>query len=203
VVVTVEHGRAHHSGLATVHQTVCLPVDHRTIVDGIPVTNVARTLVDSAKVARRGRVEQALEDALGRRLVSLPELGRCFGLLARPGRPGVELMSTLLDDRGPGYVPAASELERLLFAAIPPGAVRQYHLDGVGRVDGAYVPQRVLVEGDGRLWHTRVRDFERDRRRDREAVRAGWRPLRFTAEDLRYDCAGVWQTVADTLALAA
>jgi very-short-patch-repair endonuclease len=38
----------------------------------------------------------------------------------------------------------------------------------------------MVVEGDGRAWHTRVEDFERDRRRDQEAAAAGLLTLRFT-----------------------
>ncbi len=52
--------------------------------------------------------------------------------------------------------------------------------DGVGRVDFAYPHERLLVEVDGRRWHSRDQAFDHDRRRDQEAVMAGWRVLRFT-----------------------
>lgn len=41
-----------------------------------------------------------------------------------------------------------------------------------------------IVEADGRSWHARVADFERDRRRDHRAQRIGWGTSRFTGADV-------------------
>jgi very-short-patch-repair endonuclease len=38
----------------------------------------------------------------------------------------------------------------------------------------------LIIEVDGRRWHTRVRDFERDLWRTNQAVAHGYRVLRFT-----------------------
>lgn len=43
---------------------------------------------------------------------------------------------------------------------------------------------RLVVEADGRRWHTRVADFERDRARDVEALRHGHVVARFTWSQL-------------------
>ena len=51
---------------------------------------------------------------------------------------------------------------------------------GKQRVDGLIPEWSIVVEGDGRAWHTRVEDFERDRRRDAEAAAHGLLTLRFT-----------------------
>src|SRR3546814_9697878 len=51
---------------------------------------------------------------------------------------------------------------------------------GARRVDGLVESWRLVVEADGRAWHERVRDFERDRRRDAEVAAAGLQTLRFT-----------------------
>ena len=51
---------------------------------------------------------------------------------------------------------------------------------GPRRVDGLVERWRIVLEGDGRAWHTRVDDFERDRRRDQAAAAAGYLTLRFT-----------------------
>lgn len=63
------------------------------------------------------------------------------------------------------------------------------------RVDAtvdAYLPSwRLIVEGDGRRWHTRRADMERDRLRDNEATAHGFAVLRFTYEmlrDARHSC---------------
>ncbi len=44
---------------------------------------------------------------------------------------------------------------------------------------------RRIVEGDGRSWHARVADFERDRARDHEAQRIGIEVSRFTMDQIR------------------
>jgi very-short-patch-repair endonuclease len=69
-----------------------------------------------------------------------------------------------------------------------PGWTREYELplDGVpARVD-FYVPAaRVVIEADGRNWHTRCQDFESDRRRDNALAARGIQILRFTYEMLK------------------
>ena len=45
----------------------------------------------------------------------------------------------------------------------------------------------LVIEADGRAWHTRVEDFERDRRRDAEAAAAGYLTLRFTHHQLTHE----------------
>jgi very-short-patch-repair endonuclease len=44
---------------------------------------------------------------------------------------------------------------------------------------------RLIIEADGRRWHTRVQDFDKDRWRDNEAVAHGYRVLHFTWVHLR------------------
>ena len=48
------------------------------------------------------------------------------------------------------------------------------------RVDGLIEPWKVVLEADGRRWHTRVVDFERDHDRDLTALRHGYVVARFT-----------------------
>jgi very-short-patch-repair endonuclease len=100
----------------------------------------------------------------------------------------------LLESRGEsGFVPATSQLERWLrlmlgdaasgefvFEASPP-----WWPDGEGRVDAYCAPRRLIVEADGRRWHTREADFVQDRRRDNLAAAHGHAVLRFTFIDLR------------------
>jgi very-short-patch-repair endonuclease len=55
----------------------------------------------------------------------------------------------------------------------------------------------MLLEADGRRWHTRVRDIRRDHERDSEAARVGWVTLRFVYEQLVSAPDDVAATVAD------
>jgi very-short-patch-repair endonuclease len=51
-----------------------------------------------------------------------------------------------------------------------------------GVVDAAYLDARVVIEADGRTYHSRLRDMRRDRERDAQVVQAvsarRWVPLR-------------------------
>jgi very-short-patch-repair endonuclease len=134
------------------------------------------------------QTERALDNCLSARLISLTDLGALTEELARPGRPGMAVMRALLAARGEGYVAPASELEarflRLVRAAGLPEPVRQHDVgDGqgwAGRADYAYPEIRLLIELDSRRHHMSKLDFEADRARDNRRVAAGWRPVRFT-----------------------
>lgn len=101
-------------------------------------------------------------------------------------------------------------MEALLFAVLRAGGlpdpVRQHPLPaltGRGRVDAAYPAAHLIVEADGRRWHTRVDDFARDRQRDIEAGLLGWRVVRLVWADLVDRPTWVQQVVAGYLQRAA
>jgi hypothetical protein len=52
------------------------------------------------------------------------------------------------------------------------------------RVDFARPEDRLLIELDGRLWHTSASDRERDRAKDERAAAQGWRTERITWIDI-------------------
>ncbi|MDN4478586.1 DUF559 domain-containing protein [Demequina sp. SYSU T00039] len=56
----------------------------------------------------------------------------------------------------------------------------QVSIEGVGRVDFV-VRKRVIVETDGREYHSDPARFTEDRRRDRAAILLGFQPLRYPA----------------------
>ncbi len=63
------------------------------------------------------------------------------------------------------------------------------------RVD-AHIPSwRLIVEADGRAWHTRRADFDRDRRRDHIALAHGHRTVRFTHGQLVHEADYVRRTL--------
>jgi very-short-patch-repair endonuclease len=51
-------------------------------------------------------------------------------------------------------------------------------------VDAVWPEHRLIVEVDGWGFHRSKRSFAEDRRRDRNLVRAGWRVVRFTGDDV-------------------
>src|SRR5205823_3359872 len=86
---------------------------------GIPVTNAPRTLLDLCACVREERMQQVIDDALRKGLVSLELLRRT--VQTSSGCKGVTVLRRLVDQRSPGYQPSASELQaatrRLLIRA--------------------------------------------------------------------------------------
>jgi hypothetical protein len=93
------------------HQS-SLPDDERTVVDGIPVTTVPRTILDLAAVGSRRQVERALNEVEVQGLtdpLSVPDL------LARyPRRRGTAVLRDLLDEGAEAGGVTRNDFEELL-----------------------------------------------------------------------------------------
>ena len=55
------------------------------------------------------------------------------------------------------------------------------------RRDFVWRDRRLVVEVDGYAYHSSRRAMRRDHLRDRRLVTAGWRPARFTYEDVAFE----------------
>lgn len=208
-VFTVPHSGYHRIEATTVHQISDLTRDSCVEIAGLAVTNVARTLTDLVAVTRVGRLAAALDDAvITQRRTSYGAVAREVAGIARRGKPHLGLLVALLDARGPGTVPPQSELERCLFRLLAdfglPEPRRQFAFPGQvfthGCVDAAYPAAKLILEADGRRWHTRIQDLARDHHRDAEASRAGWATLRLLYETITDEPDWTATLVADTLA---
>lgn len=166
-----------------------LPADETTEVDGIPVTTVARTILDLAAVDDRHRVERAMEQAEALRLADTTPLA---ALAARyPGRRGTAVLKAIIgkDSRAAGITRSHLEDRFLRFLAErglpPPDPNAWLHL-GEDWIEGDCVwpEQRLVVELDSWQYHATKAAFRRDRARDRRLQLAGWVPIRVTAWDV-------------------
>lgn len=211
VCVTVRHAKTRVIGSAEIHQSRRLYGEHVTEVDGLPVTTVARTIIDLAAHYRRGRLEIALDNALAARRVTLDLMCATFDDLASRGRKGTRLMRTLLADRAPGYVAPASVLESLFLRLLRNGGLPRPVLqfphpnpafEGMF-VDAAYPERRILIELDSRRWHDRSRDHERDRERDVAALNVRWKPYRYTYRQVTEQGDWVLDTIRQARRIAA
>jgi very-short-patch-repair endonuclease len=209
ITLTVPHGAHPRVAGAVVHQIDDLRVGDVSRTDGLPVSNPARAVVEVAATVGRRHLGRVLDDLVFDRRTTYDAVAVALARVARPGKPGVAALAATLDERSEQAVPAASELERALFAALVAGGLpapaAQRALPGrgavVGLVDGAYDDCRLIIEADGRRWHTRVEDLRRDHERDAEAARAGWQTLRFLYEQITRDPDGVCAVVADVRAV--
>ncbi len=144
VVLTVDHGdhqRTRHD--VTVHQSTDPRECDRTVVGGLPVTTVARTLFDLAAVTRRPRFERALDYAHVSRRCAVGEVGAIYAERRRPGKRGMKRLGAVLAERGPGHVPPASVLERRLLKALSGGGLPDPRRPGHDRADTTWSMQAV------------------------------------------------------------
>jgi len=182
-----------------------------TTVRGFRVTTIPQTLFDLAARVPPWVLERAMDDAIAAGRLALADLEERLAFYRGSRRHGMVLVRALiLERREDGWTPPQSELEavaaRVLERACS-GWVRQFpapfRAPAGARVDFALPGERLIVEADGRRWHARVADFERDRWRDNEAAAAGWRVLRFTWVHLTATPDAVVDLVRRTLARAA
>jgi very-short-patch-repair endonuclease len=148
-----------------------------------------RTLVDLSHTDPDA-AEVALDAALRMGSVSLQVLNDYVDLAANQKVRGSAALRRLLSVRGDDEALSESEMESLYgrvtrIGSIPMG-VRQAPRDGVrkGRVDIWYPEQNLVVELDGRKWHSSRRELKRDKRYDNLLNVSGKRVLRLNWEDL-------------------
>ena len=209
VTLTVPHGSHARVAGAIVHQIDDLAPTHVTSMNGLPVSRVARAVVEVAATVGERRLGDIVDDVVWGRRASLLRVSACLRQVARPGKPGIARLARVLDARSDGPVPAGSDLEWSMFRALVAGGLpapaRQTPLPGrglaEGLVDASYSDARVILEADGRRWHTRIRDLAEDHVRDAEAARVGWETLRFVYEQIAEEPEEVCATVADVRAV--
>jgi hypothetical protein len=192
VELTVERRIAHPLAGAIVHRVSSMPPADVVVVDGIPVTNIARTLCDLGAVVSMDDVERALDDAL-RRGCSQRWIDETLARLDRPGPSGTGTLRRVLDlnDRR-GALPGSwleRVLERVLSHPELAGLVRQHEIrraDGslIARPDLALPDVRLGIEFHSDQWHFGPRRGRRDRKRDLAAARVGWQLAYLDASDL-------------------
>jgi very-short-patch-repair endonuclease len=206
IKLTLRHGTHPYVPGAIVHQLGDLAPRHiARHRSGLMVTTAARGIVDVSATVGERHLGHLVDDLIVARLVSLAQISCCLRDVTRRGKPGVRALGRVLDDRRDGYVPPHSELERKLFEVLAAGGLprprRQVPLPGRGAIEGvvdaAYPDVRLVIEADGRRWHTRVRDLARDHLRDAEAARVGWQTLRLLYEQIVGDPHETCATVHD------
>jgi very-short-patch-repair endonuclease len=171
-------------------------VDEQTLVEGIPVTSVSRTLFDLAALSSRRQMERMLNEAKVLELtdrLSLPDLFERY-----PRRRGSALLRELLADEATLRGVTRSELEERFVSFVDASGLPQPRLNAdlsvygrFFRVDCLWAEQRLIVELDGRASHGTGRAFERDRERDRLLLTDGWRVVRVTWRQLHDDPAAL------------
>jgi very-short-patch-repair endonuclease len=184
IEVTAARGRKPRSGV-TVHRPRAIHPDDRATRENIPVTSVARTLIDLADVLDDRRLQRAINEAELRNLFNLVALDRARA--RTENRRGRGRLERVLVDYREERDWTRSEGERRLLALCErhglPKPSANTTVAGY-EVDAHWADAAVVIEFDGVATHGTTRAFHEDRRRDRALAAAGQLVARVTARDL-------------------
>ena len=114
--------------------------------------------------------------------------------LTTPSRTIVDLAATLQGRALRETVERAQDLRRMFLALARKARLPQpaSNLEIAGRSrDFAWPDRRLVVETDGYRYHSARQAKRRDNRRDRQLTALGWRPVRFTYEEIAFEPAEV------------
>ncbi len=210
-VIMVPIGSNARSEIADVVQAKRFDSVARTRVSGFEATTVAETLLVLARTLPESRVEAVFDDALLSKKMRLSELEVPLAREVASRAKGLSLIRRLVAERHPlapsldsTYLEAM--LEMVLSGASLPPWTREYRFRIRGaspRVDVFIPAWSLVVEADGRNWHARRSDFEKDRKRDNSLATKGIQVLRFTYEMLESDPGGCLDTIIRTGSLRA
>lgn len=168
-----------------------------TVVDGIPVTTVARSIVDLARMAGRRTAVTAADAALYGNLCTVDELEDVLDAVA--GRPGVRRAREWLDlCDGRSESPGETWTRLVLGDAGWDTSALQisiYNERGrfIGRADGGYPELGIFWEFDGKTKYGKLLKpgenaldvILREKGRESDMVELNWLPIRIITPDLR------------------
>jgi hypothetical protein len=173
-------------------------------VDGMRATTPLRTALDLAATATLAEalvvLDAVLRTGVLRRSQLSAALGAAGGSRTRSGRR--QQAAVWKAD------PRRASPPESVFAALvdearlpPPQPQFSVVVDGefLGRVDFAWLKQRLVVEIDGFAYHSAPDDFQHDHDRFNEFTKAGWRYLRFTKADVTDRPEYVLSTIRETV----
>ncbi len=157
-------------------------------VEGFECTTPAETLLTLCYSLPPNSIERLIDDQLARKLLAIGDFDPIFARLTNVPIRRIGTLRRIVTARDSnGYQPPMSELERRLYRLLDhaeiPNCTRQLPISypDTSAIVDAYIPEwNLIVEADGRRWHTREADFERDRLRDNAAAAAGLIVVRFS-----------------------
>jgi very-short-patch-repair endonuclease len=167
-----------------------------TLVDAIPCTTLAQTLLDLAEVVPPFHVRKAITRAEHLRIFDLTDVKRVANANGRKGAP---ILRSLLADFEP--VTTESKLEDLFLPLCPVKPEAQYWINGY-RADFAWPADKLIAEVDDWETHGTRTAFEKDRERLQELAAQGWRVVPFTYRQITTDPERV-RTILRSLLLSA
>jgi very-short-patch-repair endonuclease len=166
--------------------------------NGLRVSSVSRMLVELSNTERQTELERLITEAVRKHVLDFTALEQTLARHER--RPGLAKLKQALRD----YRPRAnrtSNLERafdeLIAGTDIPPPQRNVYINN-WEIDCYWPEYKLVVELDGRNYHSSLQDMERDRRKDADLLKLGIGTFRIT--DLRFELEP-GQILADLLEL--
>lgn len=182
---SLSRGRRLRPGVRS--RTAALPGRHVVVADGIPVTSVARTVVDLGRSLPFAAGVVTADAALHGHRTSLAHL---YGVLHDcAGWPGSRRAAGVLDFSHPQAESPLESISRVAFRdGGLPAPVLQAGIAGdrgfIGRVDFLWQQQRTIAEADGAMKYADPDRARQQLRRDTELRRAGYEVIHFSWYDI-------------------
>jgi hypothetical protein len=171
--------------------------------NGLRMSSIARLLIERAAAdAGQEQLHSLIEGAVRRNLLDIPDLAAT--LQRHTGRAGTAMVHATCGEYLP-HLDRKSGLERAFdrwlakHPEIPPPE-RNIKL-GPWEIDCYWPEQRLVLELDGRPYHTVIADIERDNRKNTWLQVNEKRVLRVTDNRFRRDKPGVYRDLTTMLAL--
>jgi predicted transcriptional regulator of viral defense system len=186
-----------------VHRTNRLTRSEVEIVEGLPVTSPARTLIDFAGDAALPALERAIEEALIQPIVTERQLRRAAAR-ANGSRGAARVLAVLAAQREPGITRSMAErrFRALIRAAQLPEPRTNFRMHGHS-LDAYWPDLGVVVEVQSQKFHLTKAALERDTRKAAKLTAAGLTVSYVTWVQMRDEPYAVVARVAQTLAMAA
>jgi len=191
-VVSRRHKRVKRDGYR-VRESKDIRSSDIVVIDGIPATVAARTVVDLGASAPPSFVARCLDTGLRKQLFTIWDVQRFIVRVARSGRTGVGIARPLVEERLTWSGITESDLEDLLRRIVattphpmPESQFKLFEKNGefVGRYDFAYPTRLSIIETDSERYHMDPVSFQRDREKQNRAQMLGWTVYRITWRQL-------------------
>lgn len=207
IEITAPWVHDHRVTLGRLHRSTAVPVEHRLVVAGFPVTTPARTCFDLAGDPDPGlrtsdvgleihakNMARVMNDALARHGMTLGQVAAVRASIGGRGRSGSALIRALTVHLLPDYVPTTSEGESLVMEIVealglaePERQVPMSDQQGwIMNVDFLWRPHRLVLEIDG-VTHDGPLDRRMDRERQARLEDAGYEVWRWRYRELVID----------------
>jgi very-short-patch-repair endonuclease len=196
VDITVAHRNSGRRSGIRRHRVKALPRQDVTVMRGIRITTIARTICDLAATESARATEHAYQEALYREVVSDKAVKDV--LTREPTRRGAPTIRSLTSDTRLTRSDKERKLVRLIKQAQLPMPLTNVPLHGYN-ADLYWPAHQLVVEFDGWGAHGHRLAFEGNRKRDQVLVANGIRAMRVTDRHLTNEQIAVITRIAQAL----